>query len=463
MSNDLENIGVAMLSSKNTVAMAPYLAIVLFAMLAATYAFPQTDDYCLFGKLKNNFGWNPFVATADMYHVWSGRFSAMFFIEASGWLTHVLPLPLQMTYAAILIALVGALLWAAYLAFSIVAPSMALAAVATVAIIGTMPWKLEGVMWLTGAAVYTAPFVAIMLLVALIEREKTAGAATIVLVAISVGFNEFVGLAVGVFLAVRFFLNRQDWRPHAILGVVYVLAFGVSVLAPGNFVRSAEVSAPHDLVAALGMSADSFLMYLANHVAPNWFMFACLLIAAFAATWGAKAIPFHRAMPAIVAFLSAFPINLIGLPFLMGEPIPGRTLNQAHGFLILGMLLVAAWLGAYVSSRTKWAVPPLVGPGVVFATGLVCLGNPLIGEYTRTITTYAGTWRAEQTARHVMLSKGTGPVAVPAFSPEPGWPPVLRGADISADATYWVNSCLGSYYGRAVTLEAADSGKAYKP
>ena len=34
----------------------------------------------------------------------------MFLIEASGWLTHVLPLPLQMTYAIVLIVLIASLL-----------------------------------------------------------------------------------------------------------------------------------------------------------------------------------------------------------------------------------------------------------------------------------------------------------------------------------------------------------------
>lgn len=449
-----------MLSKRALLALSPYFAILLIAMVAATYAFPQTDDFCNWGRMQNLFAWNPFAETFNFYMTWGGRPSAILLIDSVGWLTHVLPLPLQVTYALALIAIIAALMYACFRASTVIAPSIALATIAAVAVVGTMPWKLEGVIWLSGTVVYTVSIIAMLLLIGLVETGRPLRFATVVVLAMAVGFNEFTALAIGIYLGLRFLLNQKEWRAYTVLSIVYVVAFGIALAAPGNFVRSAKVAPPHDLIAAVRMAGESFESYASIHLSSNWFMYACLLLAASAATWGTNPIPFRRVAPAIVAMLAAFPINLIGLPFLMGQPIPGRTLNQAHCFLILGLLFLAAWLGARVGSRAKNSVLSAVGSALLLATGLVALGNPVVDEYTRTITQFGATWRSEQTARTALLMAATGSVAVPPLSQEPGWPPVLRGKDISSDPAAKVNTCTADFYNLDSVITEAPKDKA---
>lgn len=434
----------------------PFLAVLILALYTATFAFPMTDDFCTFGRLLNNSDLNPFAETAYLYMQWTGRYSASFLTALAGFFGFTLPIPFQWTYVAWLVIALASVLASAILATGALARTRnpLLATIATAAFFAFMPSKLEGAMWVTGVAVYTLGIVFLLMIVGLIGKPRgpMTTAITALLIAISAGFNEFMSLVIGAFLFSWTILNSQDAQDRkrniAYLAV-FAVAFAVTIVAPGNFARNTTVAVVQfDIAQSLRMAVTSLAGIWNNEIRPNIFVLIALSAAAFAAGWGKEPTAPRRVLPLAVAVAASLPIHLIAFPMLLGDVVPGRVLNQSYGLTVLGGLLLCGWLGSMVSSQPT-RLSFVITRGAIAVAGVMCFLSVPSQQYAVAATSFGPTWKAEQSARHELLSNKkheAGLQELAAFTDEPAWPPVLKGGDITTDPSYWVNHCVSIFY-----------------
>lgn len=460
------------------IAFAPYFWILLVFLLAATYAFPQTDDFCTFGRLFQGSGGNPFAESWYLYQHWTGRYASSFVIAAVGWLSSVVPAPLQWVYAGSLVAMMLAFAASCVALSRLVARgkgfNLSFAALLACSGLVLMPSKLEGLFWLTGAAVY---FIGTALLFLLMQRLGTDREASrgrlpwvdVALVIACVGINEFLALALGAFLALRiavFARARAYARENAILVATFAAALAFSVFAPGNFARDAGiVTTRHDIGLTIDLAMRSMQFFAAAFLRPNALLMALALAAAFLAGWAAAPerwrTPGHAArfLPAPLVLLASFPMHLFVYSFLSGEETPGRIVNQALVLLVAGALLLSAWAGGWLATRKRLA-DPRAAHVVFLLAGIWLLSSPQFRQVSTTARDFGQTWRTQQSERHQRLvaiaRSAPQVVSVPAFSSEGASPPLFQGSDVGPDPSYWINQCVASFYGvPAVQLEAA--------
>lgn len=446
----------------------PYLLMVGVFCYALTFAFPQTDDFCTFGRLENNSGGNPLREALYLYNHWTGRYSASFATAVVGWLHGLVPLSLQTVYAACLIAALLVFVATAYLATRTVYAdrrgSFALAMLMVSVSLLLMPSRLEGVFWLTGVAVYTLGIFAMLALCDYGTRDSAVDAkgraridpATVASIVAAVGFNEFIGLCVGVFLGVRFLLiarDRAHLRQNIAYFAAYAIAFSAALFAPGNFVRDSTISATrHDLGAALRMSWESLSNFKRMHLIPEAPMLAAAILAALAigiaASSSHRRAEFRRAFPAIAALLAAFPVHVFVYTFLVGDLPPGRVINEAYVMSLLAVCMLAAWSGMTLARIAPIAAARRFAPAAVFFAGLVLASGKDFREVVTSTRDFAPLWakQQEQRRQRILAAAPGEALTLPAFSRERTDPPIFQGADISADNAYWVNRCVADYY-----------------
>lgn len=450
-------------------AFAPYAWIGAVLLAVATFAFPQTDDFCTFGRLFTHSGGNPFAETWNLYQHWTGRYASSFLVAAVGWLSSVVPFPLQWVYAGSLAAMIAVHVLACVVFGKLVAApgrvNLPFAAVVAAAGLVLMPSKLEGLFWVTGAAVYFAGVACLLVLMQRLGEDREPSAKPgppwpeMALIAACVGFNEFIALALGAFLALRilaFARTRAHAWENAALLATYAAAFGFSVLAPGNFARDASIAVPrHDPVLALELAQRSFDLLATALVRPNASLLSLMLLGSLAAGWLAGPErwrkPGHawRFLPAPLVLLASLPMHLLVYSFLSGEETPGRIINQALLLALSGACLLAAWAGTWLASLRP-VRDPRPALAIVLLTGLWFLSSPQVRQLSATARDFGATWRAEQQQRNQALLAaargGAATVVVPAFSPEGNSPPLLQGADIGSDPAGWVNLCVAGFY-----------------
>lgn len=453
------------------VALSPYVWVAATLAFGATYTFMQTDDFCTIARLYANSGFNPFVETWYMYLNWSGRYSAHFGVAAVGWIASIAPARLQSVYAASLLAFMvvfaiacwrtNRLVWRgktsnALLGTSIFAATLAL-----------MPSQLEGLFWLTGAAVYSFGIASLLLMMSslvaeedqLLEGKGTLARSlwSMALIIVTIGFNEFLGLMAGMYLALRFLTHLRAhgggiaFRWNVPYLVVFAISLAVTVLAPGNFVRDSTISTErHDLAGSLGLAMTSLLHFLQSHVLPHVLLLSGLAIAAALAGWisGAQRRPLRDVLPTLLTLLLGFPLHLWVYTYLTGEAVPGRVLNQAYALALIGTYLGSAWIGTYVATRRAPASDrPALALVAIF--GIALVASPQFRASATSIRDYGPTWESQQAQRHALLkgAHGAQSVTVPPIAPERGSPRIFQGADVGTDRSYWVNRCVAQYYG----------------
>ena len=448
----------------------PYAWAILVMVFAIRYAFPQTDDFCTFGRLFGPSGDNPFVETWSVYHSWTGRYASTFLITAVGWLSTLIPVPLQQSYRGALVLFFATYLLSCFIVSRVVsgrrrgAPALALIVASATLVL--MPSKLEEFIWLTGAAVYFVSLALLLLLIGMIDQpvdvddegsSRPLSWSVVALLIAGVGINEFIALAIGGFLLLRFAFyahGRTFRKQNLIYLLIYLAALAVTIFAPGNFARDAGVAAPHhSLEGALELALASFSIFVDMHVRPNIFLLVCLVIVSLLSGFevyednrGRRNM--YRILAVSITLVGSFPMHLFDYSFLSGEETPGRIINEAYPLALIGVCVLASYLGARLRDRFGSA-PMAVVRLCICAVGIVLVSSPQLRQVVTVIRDFGPTWNAEQLARIDMVKQAAREkvsVTVPEFSREGSTPPLLQGADIDGDKAYWVNQCVASFY-----------------
>lgn len=448
----------------------PYVWAVMVMFLATTYAFPQTDDFCTFGRLFGPSQDNPFIETWNIYHSWTGRYTSTFLITVVGWSSSVIPLPLHVSYRGalilILITYVSACFVICRALFTGRHGSAALAMLIVAASLVLMPSKLEEFIWLTGAVVYFVSISLLLLLMGLIDggvHDHDEGRSHIFnwwvvgLLVAGVGINEFIALAIGCYLMLRFALyahSRAFRMQNIVYFSVYILALGLTIFAPGNFARDAGITATHhSVLGAIHLALSSFSVFLDMHVRPNPLLLTCLLLISFLAGFGVRkrnrtSADLKRVLAVCITLVVSFPMHLLVYSYLAGEESPGRIINEAYPLALIGVCIFLSDMGARLNDRLR-VVPMALVKAAIFSVGIMLLASGQLRQVVTVMRDFGPVWSAEQLNRIALATqaaKDKRPLTVPAFSLEGSSPPLLEGADISGDKKYWVNQCVASFY-----------------
>lgn len=450
------------------ITLTPIIWLIAVMVWGAFYSFPQTDDFCAFGRLFEHEAYNPFRDVGSMYQAWTGRYSSVFAVALVGWLISAVPWSIFMSYHIALIVLILVFLAGCISAASIISSSqrlnVAVACISCAAALTFMPSRLEGVYWLTGAAVYITGIGAFLVLVKSISKDDRNDNGeshapypwmTLFLIVVCVGFNELLALSLGELLLLRVIFDVRDvlWRRRNFqYGVVYLAALLVTVCAPGNFLRDKASSLPrHEIGEAIKLSLVSLRQFVTGLVVPNLSTLLVMLIGVAIVSWAMrpeKSIVAKRLMPIVVTLLSAIPLHMFVYSFLVGEPSPGRIINQCYVMTIIGGCLLMAWLGAVAARKVEGRVRSWVASAVLVIIGLAFLSSASYRQVTSTIRDFGPVWRSQQLQRLEILQAGRGrSVLLPPFVPEGADRPLFQGGDITDDSSYWVNSCMSSAYG----------------
>lgn len=452
----------------------PAIALLLVAAALALHAQPQTDDFCTFGRLVQSSGGNPFAETWYLYTAWSGRYASSLLIAMGGSAMVLMPGHAEgWSYGAVLVVGIGAAIVSMQRAVSsegaTAAASWAVAALAIAAVIALMGSPLEGVFWLTGAAVYSAGLIAVLLLASMVQRSLDEAQGrwwlspwTALLILFACGFNELLtaslGLWLGLLVLVRW--NNDRWRTGLLILIVALAGAAATALAPGNFVRDALSTLPrHDLGLAWTMASDALDLFWTHQVADERSIWGWLAAGAFAAGIAARhrkePRPWRESAPLLLALLSAVPLHALLYPFLVGEAMPGRVVNQAYAMGIVGLALLSfrcgLSVGGLMPDGLRGSTLRLVALAAVLATSLAVWSAPGVERLSLALGGPAGAWSGEHAERRALIAaaiaEGRRDVVVPAIPTRPELHSLVSGADLTGDAGHWINLCVAHYHG----------------
>jgi hypothetical protein len=446
---------------------APYILVGLVVLTATMYASPQTDDFCTFGRLFSQSNGNPLRETWYLYEHWTGRYTSSFIVAVVGWLIAVIPASVHAVYSVCLAAIAALFAWSCVLVTRVLSasrqPNLLLAAIIFASSMALTPSKLEAYLWLTGAAVYFVGLAVFFVVISMLARRQATPATgvsppfdwpALMAIAVCVGFNEFLAIALFGYLALTAALAvKEGARLSRNIGylAVCLVAFMASVFAPGNFARDSSISVVrHDIASATSLSMKSFGLFVDAMLLPHGVLLVALLAAAACAGWLLRREPskVSSVAPLVTVLTLAFPMHLWVYSFLTGEETPGRIINQAFVMALVGLCLLCAWLGQQVSRRRSDG-PRAALSVVVLMVGLMLISSSPFTRFAQATRDYAPIWRYQHIERHRQLlaaSHSGAPATVRPFASGDSAPPTFRGGDVSADSTNWINRCVAAYY-----------------
>ena len=445
------------------VALAPFVVMALVLLGATAFTFPQTDDFCTFGRVLIRYGGNPLPDLMSTYGGWTGRYSSTLLIGLVGASSSLIPVPISypLALAGFVVLFLFACRQVSRLPSARNRPDLPLALAIFCGVLVVMPSKLEQFFWLTGAVVYfVGPSVLLLLIHAIAgneesRRESTGREAWIAILIVAVtGFNELIALVLGACLAwscIDALLQRRaTWR-HAARLLLFAAAFAITTLAPGNFLRDAgSQMARHDIIAAAGLVRVSLAGLESTYGIALPAALAVLAALSAGAGWTrGEARPARAWLPYLAILVLSLPAQLWVYSFLTGEPSPGRILNQAITLAMVGACVAAAYAGHRLASRLPAASARWLHLAGLTVTGLGLAMTPNFANLARTVTAFGPSWHAQQLQRHTGLSAITAttlPVYVKPFEGPDGDPPVYRGGDVGPDPKHWINRCVAGYY-----------------
>ncbi|MYN15034.1 hypothetical protein GSY71_18005 [Pusillimonas sp. TS35] len=459
---------------KSFIYASPFVYIVGIFLYASVYAFPQTDDFCTFGRLFSSNG-NPLSESYFLYKHWTGRYSSSFFISLPAWISSISPLHVQYIYKIFVLAYLAAIPISIYFFLRTIGVDLLFSRLASLMVSSIIfliiPSKIELLYWLTGSAVYLVPIAFFFVLAAALENQLAKPIVyynlAIFAIIILVGMNELIAISAGILIIAHAITNftriKTDRQKYLILFTIFILALAVTVFAPGNFARDAKdsslaVSNKHNIQAALVMGMSS-LKNLWNYNFKDYAgvllygSFAMGSVGVLLAIRGIS-IKWRAVTPLMATALISIPIQFFIYSFLSGDIAPSRILNQSTALLWAPtMIFISVLFNNTAISRLRARNLPHLRNccyGVLIIMGILVVSQPAFSTLNGKIRSFAGVWAQEHALREDMirssLSSGKRDLRVTHFSKEPGWPPIFQGADITNDPKNWINQCVANYY-----------------
>lgn len=466
------------------------LAVVCIPLLMlAHYNYPSTDDFCfgadLYHAIRNHkSSYEIFLAGLQewgrYYRSWQGTYSATFL--------HIFQLGGKFaggyfltTYFLLGMLLIGSMLFYTRLFTQFLAckknSAIFMASFLICVQLVFMPGMNESLYWFVGGAAYTFFYAVLLLFFAALfkmyQKEKVSVClyAWMLFLLIVLGGGNYVtgllALELLVLLVAGLIVCKKPYLKEVILLLVYIAAFLINILAPGNKVRqNAHTNMP--IVESIIESLTVGMAFIKQwtHVY-TWIVLLVLL-------------PFIISGVLKTKYAYRFPVlfTIISFGLWCSNVTPSIFVNGTWGgerivaivyyqYYLLWVLNLAYWSGWILKRKEqalqnrlmvffqtipirKMMIPYVFGMGSLLLINLLLTGyihstNPVIA--IRSIRSgEAEQYRIEQQERWEYLEDTTEmDVEVPAFSV---YPKLLFHDDIQVDATDWRNTGTANFFGK---------------
>ena len=442
-------------------------AILLLLLVAAFvpylygsfFALPFADDFC--------FGW---TATAKIFFIqkflnqylyWNGRYTSDILVNVHPLITGSLLLYQLVSFVSILAT--------PFVFFAFIKQwlnseidSIIVALFITLFYLCYLPNITEGVYWYIGLVNYHWGALLFMLqltlLIKLVRAEgnrKLPLYLSLLLLIISVGFNEIgAALIPAYYLGTLIYAKTQFTNPQTrshifrLLLLHFVVAFAASlfvICSPGNFTRESVFADRFNIIHSFGFAMLQTLRFVVSWASSIPFIALSLLIMIKAAKVRNNAIrKVHTGVWVSLMFFTVFIAALI--PYLAtGILGQHRTMNYVFPFFIL------LWICALISLSAHYGIDKELTPETTGAKAFVVViiallvmsvsGNARKIEmdiWTGSFQQYKTEFMQRQTS---ILQHPNYPIA-----PLNRIPNSFKIVDAKSDTTWWVEKCMKHYY-----------------
>ena len=345
-------------------------------LVLAGYDIPMADDFSnscrTHAVVQNGGGLLALIAaaaahTAEIYECWQGTFSAVFMmaLQPSIWGFRFYSL----TAWTMIIPLIGSIFLICFRTFSGIFGldkyhSGIVAGVIVIACTQLLPSPNQGFYWYTGAVYYTLTFAVVLWffgsLIAYLLEGKSWRVILLSALSIVIGGNNFVtALLSWILLSCILFglMIRKQKKRAGILLIPYlllILAFAVSMTAPGNSARQAVFTNHPGPIKAILLSFH----YAADHIY-KWTdlgFFACLIFL-LPFLWRAASCSRKQGFrfPAAVSVFSFCLLSSMFTPhvYAIGFDGPGRLQNIYYYAYVLLFVFNLFWWCGWLRTRKE--------------------------------------------------------------------------------------------------------------
>jgi hypothetical protein len=432
------------------------LVVSAFYLYLGSYLEPAVDDFCFGDRIREADGWwQNLLWDRNQYDGrWTSSLVRYGFFHLAGlehgyWIT--IPLCIVSIYLGFL--------FSARMILRDVQHLYILPALHALVFLCTASAISDLVFWSNGLAYYTIGYLLVPLVLLMASRFASATApppfwqhiVLLLLTFITSGISELFLVPLWVF-TLGFYIRSGN--RFYLIPVLLVLLAGsaLSLLAPGNDLRSAQIS--NDLV-AVDIIVETFLygsrglllpvigLFLVSHLPP-------VRSLVLAVSRSAEELLSLKTRFFIALFALVFPYVIVAVMFVsLGTPGPGRAHNLSYFHLI------ASW--PVIISVFRWLQPPVYekvpGKIVMAIFGLTVLLGVNIKELSQDLFSGAVEDYAESVSIAVDARDSGQDIVVPQTGNKPH---TVSGPYyfVSSDKNFWINRCVARYYGlRSITLE----------
>ncbi|MBK7148291.1 MAG: hypothetical protein IPH78_05580 [Bacteroidetes bacterium] len=426
-------------------------------LLLCGYAFPFADDYC--------FAWTSaapisFVQKVlNQYLYWNGRYTSDALIQFHPYRTASISTYQSVIFVAVAITpVVNYLLISESLRYLQIEIKTIVNLIFSLSLsllyYGLMPQLAEGIYWYVGAVNYhfaSLAFMALLVLLLAIHQPKSWLAkrglqcATILLIVVSVGFNEIaaviVPLALLLLLLAGYSFNRQGNQFLLLCFVVACLSAVAVFFSPGNFFRLSIASHSMSVWQSIYFSLLQSIRFFFRFV----FNLPVLLASLFVFMAGGEAKK-KVGLPLVYLIFSLSILFVAALlPYLaMGQLGQHRTYNYVLPIFLLSWFLFIvslrqsydfSFLGHFqFTCSRKIAFGFLMAVSIFLSGNIVAIGSDL---YNGKLTKY----RNEFVVREQQLLKSPSIIY-----PLEHIPAYLLITDAKGDTTFFADKCMSRFY-----------------
>jgi hypothetical protein len=446
----------AILQHKKPVLVLLLVAALLPYLFICLYAFPFADDFC--------FGWTALENISftqkflNQYLGWNGRYTAdvlanLHPLTRGGVMSYQVSLLLSLAVTPLVIYL--------FMREMLVnrerIDSLIAALFITLFYLNYQPDITEGMYWYIGIVNYHVGILCFLLqLTLLLKSNSKQGwvsllwqAVSVLLLVVSVGFNETGALLIPVFYFTVLLLSYlRSSHVSKVLLVHFILALmasGFVFLAPGNFERAALFSERYQLFHSLWYSSLQTVRFTGTWVLSVPFVLLSVLLAAYSRliqTKPVKEVDFRILLAACIgvvftgSFLPYFATGLLG---------QHRTIDYVFFWFILLWILFILSASNHFSFYTKldWLRKErntfLILLIAVLAISVSGNSLKILNDIRQdNFRKYADSYRQRE---RLIVENTDRPIPALGLIPH-----TFRLADVKEDTSYWVDKCMRNYY-----------------
>ncbi|HLP19936.1 MAG TPA: DUF6056 family protein [Chitinophagales bacterium] len=447
-------------------ALVPYLVVCF-------YAFPFADDFC--------FGWTasekiPFIQKIlNQYLLWNGRYTADVLVNVHPLISGKIIYYQLAVFFSLLAMPVVVYGWidAVFSAAKIQDSSpripiaigtaqndkrffvMLASLFVTLFYLNYQPNITEGIYWYIGVVNYHLGNLLLLLQVTLMLRASSATgkakiilhAASLLLLFISVGFNEVGALLIPAFYFAFAIFNCRLQTVDCRLGVAYcavaIISSAFVFFSPGNFVRANEFEGRYDLLHSLVYSTAQTVRFLAQWMLNVPFVLLSAMVVANVDRFKIRMAIDYRVLLVVMLFVvfagSFLPYFATGI---LGQH---RTINYVFFFFILLWLLFLISVSERFSLFDK-LLPLKKDKAVVMLLGISILLMAITGNGVKMLSDFKhGKFRKYEEGFYQRQAGVMQNPNAPIKKLET-IPATFTVVDVRCDTTFWVDKCMKKYY-----------------